>query len=310
MRRHQARLAIAFLLTLLLSSSAPVTAKGRKEKPALGSAPAVLWREPVDIESRNLLYGSGGKEHLPGKKLVYVKENLNGINPKFDVRDSDGTHWGVKLGEEAKPETAAARLVWAVGYFTADYYYLPEMTLSGMPPLHRGRQLINADGQIKGVRLKRHAKGARKIGYWHWDHNPFSGSRELDGLRIMMELICNTDLKPEHRVIYDVHHEEQRYYIIDLGGSFGKPGLGWNRTKGVLKDYASKPLIRRDHGEYLDFWWFKHIPREHAKWIGSYLARLSDAQISDAFRAAGFSPEEVDGFTKCVRQKINELVRL
>ena len=310
MSRRVDKLILAFLLTLVLSASAPVTAKSKKEKPAVGSAPAVLWREPVDIESRDLFFGSGGKEHLPAKKLVYIRENLNGINPKFDVRDSAGTRWGVKMGEEAKPETAAARLVWAVGYFTADYYYLPELTLSGMPPLHRGKELISKDGVIKGVRLKRHPKGAQKIGFWHWDNNPFAGSREMDGLRIMMELICNTDLKLEHRVIYDVHHEEQRYYIIDLGGSFGKAGLGWNRTKGVLKDYASKPLVRRDHGEYLDFYYFKHIPREHAKWIGSYLARLSDVQIKDAFLAAGYSPEEADGFSRCVRQKINELVHL
>jgi hypothetical protein len=38
--------------------------------------------------------------------------------------------------------------------------------------------------------------------------------------------------------------------------------------------------------------------------------QLSDQQISDAFRAAQFSPEEVEGFTKKVREKINELQQL
>ena len=36
------------------------------------------------------------------------------MNPKFNVVDEDGVKWGVKFGNEAKPETAATRLVWAV----------------------------------------------------------------------------------------------------------------------------------------------------------------------------------------------------
>jgi hypothetical protein len=268
-----------------------------------------LWREPVDISSRDLFYGQGGKEHAPAGNLVYEREKFGGVNPKFDVHDADGVRWGVKLGNEARPETAAGRLVWAVGYFTDEYYYLPEITLKGMPTLHRGKDLIE-DGQIKGVRLKRHNKHEHKIGHWHWDRNPFVGSKELDGLRIMMELICNTDLKLEHHSIYDVGGVEQRYLLADLGGSFGLAGLGFTRTKGVLKDYQKRPLIRKMGPDYVDFWTFKHIPREHAKWIGGYLAQLSDSQIRDAFRAGGFSPEEVEGFTQKVRLKINELVNL
>jgi hypothetical protein len=78
----------------------------------------------------------------------------------------------------------------------------------------------------------------------------------------------------------------------------------------VLKDYQSKPLIKDAGPEFIDFWRFKHIPREHAKWIGGYLTQLSDEQIKDAFRAAGFSPAEVEGFARKLRDKINELVNL
>ena len=301
------RLALIFILAPLLA--VPTSAKAKKEKPGLGNAPAVLWREPDDIASRNLFYGSGGKEHEPQGKLVYEKENLMGVNPKFEVRDSAGVKWGVKMGNEARPEVAAGRLVWAVGYFTDEYYYLPEINFTEPPALHRGTKMIK-DGKVLGVRLKRYNKGDRKIGHWHWDSNPFAGTRELNGLRIMMELICNTDLKPEHLVIYDVNHVEQRYYIKDLGGSFGKAGLGFTRTKGVLRDYQERPLIRRDSGDYVDFWHFTHIPRADARWIGGWLSRLSDEQIKDAFRAGGFSPSEVDGFAAKVRQKIDELNKL
>ena len=55
---------------------------------------------------------------------------------------------------------------------------------------------------------------------------------------------------------------------------------------------------------------FKNIPRADAKWMGQRLAQLSDSQIRDCFRAAGFSPEEVDGYTSAVHQRIAALTAL
>lgn len=316
--KPKARLTV-LLVVLALASSLRVPAAPEERTVAgskyshkdtkIGRAPAVLWTDPTDLESRNLYYGCGGRDHQPRGKLKFIKENLSGINPKFDVRDADGVRWGVKLGAEAGPETAASRLVWAVGYFSNEDYYVPELRVN-LPSLSRGEEFIK-DNKIRGVRLKRHNKHESKIGYWAWNNNPFAGTRELNGLKVMMELINNTDLKPEHLVIYDVRGQAQHYFITDLGGSFGRPGAHfYNRTKGVLKDFNSFPLIQKAGPEYLDFWYFKHVPRADAKWIGGILARLSDDQIRDAFRAGGFSPAQVEGFTKKVRAKISELTSL
>jgi hypothetical protein len=49
------------------------------------------------------------------------------------------------------------------------------------------------------------------------------------------------------------------------------------------------------------------IPRSHARWIGQWLARLSNNQLRDAFRGAGFSPVEVDAYARKVRERINQL---
>lgn len=49
------------------------------------------------------------------------------------------------------------------------------------------------------------------------------------------------------------------------------------------------------------------IPRSHARWMGQHLAQLSNRQISDAFRAAGYATFEVDGYTRKVRERINQL---
>ncbi|HYM07711.1 MAG TPA: hypothetical protein VEU11_14235 [Terriglobales bacterium] len=297
-------------LTVLLSPGVHAQTQPKfhvaKPKPKLGSAPAVIWREPTDIKMRDLYWGPGGEEHAPKGSLTFVEEKLNGVNPKFDARDSDGIKWGIKFGREAKPEVAATRLVWAVGYFTNEDYYVAQLPTKGMRSLSRGEQYISHE-TIQGARLKRHNKGEEEIADWSWDKNPFVGTKELSGLKIMMEIICNTDLKSANQHVYDIHGTEQRYIAADIGAAFGKAGLTFGRTKGILRDYQALPLIKTIGPDYVDFWHFKHIPKADAKWIGGYLAQLSDAQISDVFRAAGFSDEEVQGFTKKVRDKIDEL---
>jgi hypothetical protein len=57
-------------------------------------------------------------------------------------------------------------------------------------------------------------------------------------------------------------------------------------------------------------WIGKHIPRADARWIGQLLAQLSPDQVRDAFRSAGYTPREVEGFTRVVEERIAELNRL
>src|SRR5579859_1311365 len=98
----------------------PRTAIAQKRYIATGVAGEItrpvlseLWREPKNIASENLLYGVGSKEREPKGPFTFVKEDLEGTNPKYDVRDENGVKWKVKLGAEARPETVASRFVWA-----------------------------------------------------------------------------------------------------------------------------------------------------------------------------------------------------
>ena len=52
---------------------------------------------------------------------------------------------------------------------------------------------------------------------------------------------------------------------------------------------------------------FENITVKDAKWIGGLLARLSDEQIKDAFRAANYSPEEVQAMSLALKNRINAL---
>jgi len=307
------------------------------------AASATVWTDPTDLESRNLLYGSGGKKRAPqGTMFTFEKEDLNGTNPKFDVRDDAGVKWKLKLGSEARPETAATRLVWAVGYFTTDDYLVPKLRIAELPKhVHRGGDLIEAGGEVQNARLKRNPEGYDKAGVCNWTKHPTVESREYSGLKVMMALLNNWDLKDENNALFErkQHRDgapDQICLVTDLGATFGVTGLGLNHVerKGQLEWYRKSKFITKATSEYVDFatpsrpalfilfnpheyfmrvhldWIGHHIPRADVQWVAGILARLSDAQIRDAFRAGGFSADEVDGFATVVEQRIAALKNL
>jgi len=329
---------IAFAIVITLGFCLPVAAdESAKKKPSrIGTksgASGSLWHDPGDISSQNLRYGPGGKAHEPAGKFKFVKEDKEGTSAKFDIDDEHGVRWRAKLGEEAKPETAAARLLWAVGYFSGEDYYLPELRVEGMQKLSRGNKFISADGVIRGARLKRR-KQEKKVGNWSWFDNPFIGTKELSGLKTMMALVNNWDLKEVNNAIYEEDGGVRYYEVSDVGATFGRTGNPFTRSKNNLKDYRRTKFIRKTAPERVDFFLssrpfflavidvsnyitrtkmegiVKKIPRTHAHWVGQLLGRLSAEQIRDCFRAAGYSPEEVEGFAKVVQGRIAELNQL
>jgi hypothetical protein len=327
---------IAFLGVMLTAPAAPA-GKDKIADTAAKAAPGTLWVDPTDIQSRNLFYGPGGKKHQPtGTNFSFVDEDLDGTNPKYNVKDENGVKWKIKLGAEARPETAATRLVWAVGYSVNEDYFLPSLHVSGLPAhLHRGQQWVGPDGAMQNARLKRHLKGEEKVGHWAWRDDPFTQSREWNGLRVMMAVINNWDLKDENNSVYE--DGPQRLYLVsDLGASFGTTGYNPRQTtsKGNLKGYERSHFITKKTSEYVDFavpsrpalvvffnpresfrrmhlrWIGKRVPRSDARWMGEMLAKLSPSQIRDAFKAAGYSQEETDGFARVVEHRIGELTAL
>jgi hypothetical protein len=87
-----------------------------------------------------------------------------------------------------------------------------------------------------------------------------------------------------------------------------------------LKAYSDSKWITRKSRDYVDFsapawpalnhWIGRHIPVADARWVAHWLVQLSPQQIGDAFRAAGYSPQEVEGFTRVVQRRIADLTKL
>jgi hypothetical protein len=114
--------------------------------------------------------------------------------------------------------------------------------------------MVKRGGIVYNVRLKRYLRNEKKIGTWAWANDPFANTREWNGLRVLMAVINNWDLKDENNSIYQVREPqggEQVYMVSDLGASFGTIGLSWTRrgSKGNLSAYSHSELfaIRRQN---------------------------------------------------------------
>ncbi len=318
---------VAVVLLFIVSSTAFSQDKGEKKKKAVPTGTPVLWKNPTDIKSRDLFLGPGGAEMRPDtSEVTFLKVDEGGYSPKFRVRDASGREWVAKLGKEAQSETAAVRLLWAVGYPTEINYLVPCVHIKNAP--RPKKKVDRCEGQgFANVRFEARPEGVKRAGEWKWKRNPFVGSRQLQGLIVMMGLFNNWDIKDANNVILYVPHEskargESQYAISDLGATFGKTGrvpLFWRitRSRNNPKDYAQARFIDKVKGNRVAFRYggknrglFKNITLDQAKWIGDLLSRLSDRQIADAFRAANYSPSEVRMMTGAVRRRINELVNL
>ena len=334
MPRTKARQYFSVLLTLLILS-APLTAQKKdksKEREDTTKLSGTLRQDSGDLSSLNCFYGAGGKADAPNVngKFTFVKEDAAGTSPKFEVTDDQGVHWKVKLGQEPQSETAATRLLWAAGYFVDEDYYLFEFKVANMPKLHRGGQFVSADGTVHKARLERKIKEIKNLSTWSWFADQPEDRRDMNGLRVMMALINNWDLKSVNNSIYEIGGERRRV-VSDLGASFGNTGSPFTRSKSSAEEYARSKFIDRSDREFVDFVMHsrpfflagidvpnyrkrtrmesitKHIPREDAKWLGQRLSALSEEKLSDCFRAAGYSPAEISIYTQTVQKRIAEL---
>lgn len=306
MPRLRSTLLIFFSVMLVLNSFVSATAQDDKKKSKTLQGTPVLWREPVDLESRNLLLGAGGEQMKPDiRKITFVEEKTGGYSKKYRVRDAAGNEWIAKLGKEAQPDTAANRLLWAVGYETEIAYLIPRLTIEGK-------------GELENVRLEARPKTIDRAGNWNWEENVFKGTSPLQGLKILMVMINNWDMKDDNNEILATRgatgEGDLRYIISDLGGSFGKTGGFFSRSRNKPEDYVKAKFIEKVNGNVIDFNYggknqklFANITVADARWLSNLLNRLSEEQIKDAFRAANYSPSEVEHLASAFRERIIEL---
>lgn len=278
-------------------------------------AMAELWQEPADLERRDLFYGPGGRGRAPdpSQAFEFLSAKMTGTQPGYDVKDSRGREWSVKMGPEARIEVAVSRIVWAAGYHQPISYYLPRWTL-----IRDGERKV-----LEGARFRLEPTDRKKVGGWSWRSSPFQGTRPLAGLFVLMVMANNWDLKAAQNAIYQVGPDDedapQRFVVRDLGASLGRTGWPTFGTKGNPVDFEREPFILGIEGNrvkfgYEDAWFEPHlqdsIVPEDVRWLCERLVRLTAKQWSDAFRAGGFREAEAAPYIKRLQEKIAEGLKL
>jgi hypothetical protein len=294
----------SLLILCLSTTSLAQKEKEKQQRESLGTP--VIWTQPTDITTRNLILGAGGEQMRPDiRHITFIEQKEGGYSTKYRVRDASGNEWIAKIGKEAQPDTVANRLLWAIGYETEIAYLYPHLTIEGK-------------GRFDNVRLEARPKDVKRTGNWKWEENPFLGKPEFQALKIMMIMINNWDMKDDNNEILASKTEGAdgtlRYIISDLGGSFGKTGGVISRSRNKPSDYVKATFIEKVQGNDIDFKYsgknkklFEKLKVEDARWLSTLLSQLSDEQIKDAFRAANYKPEEVEVLASAFKDRISEL---
>ena len=295
-----------------------------------------IWRDPGDVEALDLTGGPGGRDGAPASPFTFIKEHSSGSQPCISVRDSRGRCWRVKWGHEVQPETFAVRLAWACGYFAEETYFVASGTVERATGLQRAGKCIDANsGRFANARFELDDPAVNKLfeeHSWAWNDNPFVGSKELDGLKIVVMLLSNWDTKDRRDVargsntaIFEMRDSrrpwasrEARYLITDWGGSMGKWGANivnrdrWDpdgfeaQTAGfatavqdgvVSFGYAGQRTADIAVG----------ITVEHARWFHGIAGRLSERQLVDALAASGASDDERTRFARAIIARIRQI---
>jgi hypothetical protein len=260
-----------------------------------------------------------------------VKENLGGTNPKVDVRDARGASWVVKFGAEVHTDVFASRLLYAVGYPTDPTYYVAEGTIDGVTGLRRAKTFIGKDGRFRNARFKlrdRSFKNADEY-KWSWVENPFVGSHELNGLRILMMLVSNWDAKDARDADgsntavlrqRDANPPVYVYAMTDWGASLGSWGGFFKRDRWNAAAYERQtPKFVQGVKDGNIVWGYdgKHgdditagISVEDARWLLTYLSGITTEELRIGLRASGASPGYAERISRAIRNRIVQLQQI
>lgn len=291
-----------------------------------------LWRDPGQVAALDLAAGPGGRDGAPQPPFSFIEEHHSGSQPCLSVHDGHGRRWRVKWGREVQPETFAVRLAWACGFFAEVTYYVREGCVHGADTLRRTAGCIGEGGRFTDARFELDDPHVLKLfdeHSWSWTDNPFVGTRELAGLRVLLMLMSNWDNKDQRDVargsntaIYVQRRSqwkrEAQYLIVDWGGSMGRWG-GTPVTRGRWDAAAfaaqTPQFVTGVANGFVQFGYTgqrtadarQSITVEDVAWLCRSLGQVTDDQLRDALRASGATPAEIESFAASLRTRITQL---
>ena len=168
-----------------------------------------------------------------------------------------------------------------------------------------------------GQASSRISSGSTSRGVWKWAQNPFVGTDAYRGLLVLMMVLNSTESQgrqqhsisgPSSRHPPDVlvHGEGSRRYVwrdrsllpeARRHRVVREAGRSSRSARARSSNSCSRGVTRSCSST---------SGRPMSAWTCRRLQRLTDAQLRDAFRAGGFSPETTARFVRRIREKVGE----
>jgi hypothetical protein len=277
-----------------------------------------LWQDPRDLETRDLFYGPGGQSSAPDPASPYkvIAVDNSGFSAGYHVRDSRGVEWNVKVGLEAQSEIASSRVLWAVGYHQPSIYALTSWELIGAAPGHQGIARFRPKVTDKTVESD-----------WSWYENPFVTTQPYRGLVVANLILNNWDWKSSNNKVYVAEGSDgpQRLYVVrDLGASLGRTSfpsflkwtpfrMGKQGSRNDVDGFDEQGFITGVDGQHVKFDYHglhtglvNTLTVDDVVWTCRLMARLSDQQWNDAFRAAGYDAAHRQRYITKLKSKVRQ----
>jgi hypothetical protein len=276
-----------------------------------------LWEEPVDPSSANLLEGPWGRSQAPDPDATFTfLRPRPGISPGVVVMDPSGREWHVTqparggAGTDGPAEVVVSRVLSAVGYHQPPVYFLPTFRMTTGAT---ARTVVRTNA---GGRFRLRISPLMEMGRWSWQRNPFVGTQPYQALLVILRLFNCTDVKDSNNALYRVSIDDQveHWYVVrDLAASLGDTGRPVSRSI-ALERYEHSGFIAGVRNGFVEFangtssptLLQQRIRADDVRWAGRLLARLTDRQWRDAFRAGGYAPDVADRFIRKIHMNIEE----
>lgn len=298
----------------------------------LQSSQAVIWRDPETLTAEDVAAGPCGSGGGPAEPFHFVEEHDTGSQPCVSIRDARDREWRVKWGQEVHTEVFGTRLAWALGYFAEPSYFIASGVILDTRDLRRARECIDDTGGFRDARFELSESGVTKhfdAHGWAWHDNPFAGTRELSGLKILMMLLSNWDDKDvrdvargsntaifEHRV--DNQTLEARYLIIDWGAALGAWGNNvlnrgrWDPDAFAAQNPSFITGVADGRGQFgyqgqrtADL--IENITIDDVRWFDDRARAITDDHLRAMLVASGATTDETERFTASLRERLDQL---